>query len=242
MIFYPLLLKVATGTGLSEIGYLRVGQILQQLFAFLPATLVPVLFLKLRGEPTFVDQVSVLERPLRVIWLILLEVLLVYCTVDESFIVWLFGTDFVSAVLPTRILLITALIECLAQLTVQPLLAAGKTRIYGFWQNGAAILSAILGWLWIPDAGLAAYLIVRLTYVTIPFVGCGLPVLIRLQEPQKLLSLIFVSVGLFFLFSTQILIGDSFLWMPFACMITFVAILILNTKDLQYLNKIMRRV
>ena len=242
MIFYPLLLKVATGSGLSEIGYLRVGQILQQLFAFLPATLVPVLFLKLRGEPTFVDQVSVLERPLRVIWLILLEVLLLYCTVDESLIVWLFGTDFVSAVLPTRILLITALIECLAQLTVQPLLAAGKTRIYGLWQNGAAIFSAILGWLWIPDAGLAAYLIVRFAYVTIPFVGFGLPVLIRLQEPQKLLSLIFGSVGLFFLFSTQILSGDSFLWMPFACMITFVAILILNTKDLQYLNKIMRRV
>lgn len=46
IIFYPLLLKVASASGISDIGYLRVGQILQQLFAFLPATLVPVLFFK----------------------------------------------------------------------------------------------------------------------------------------------------------------------------------------------------
>ena len=168
MIFYPLLLKVASTTGLAEIGYLRVGQILQQLFAFLPATLVPVLFLKLRGESTFANQVLVMEKPFRIIWFLLLEVLLLYCTVDQSLITSLFGVDFLSALLPTRLLLLTALFECLTQLVVQPLLAAGKTRLYGFLQTSSAVLAAVLGWLWIPAAGLSAYLIVRLLYVVIP--------------------------------------------------------------------------
>ena len=67
IIFYPLLIRVAIEAGLADIGYLRVGQILQQMFAFLPATLVPVLFLKLRAQEGFTDQASLMERPLRVI-------------------------------------------------------------------------------------------------------------------------------------------------------------------------------
>ena len=196
IIFYPLLLKVASTSGLSQVGYLRAGQILQQLFAFLPATLVPVLFLRLRREESFLGQVLVIERPLRVIWFILLEALLLYCAFDQSIITSLFGIDFESALLPTRFLLITALFECLAQLVVQPLLAAGKTRSYGLWQNGSAVLAAVVGWTWIPSAGLLAYLIVRLLYVTLPLIGFGLPVFKHLQNPVKILVLLLLTLSL----------------------------------------------
>ena len=241
MIFYPLLLKVAAGSGLAAIGYLRVGQVLQQLFAFLPSTLVPVLFLKLRGESNFQSQILLMEKPLRIIWFLLLEIILLYCMVDQFLIVWVFGPGFLPALLPTRLLLITALFECLSQLAVQPLLAAGKTRLYGFWQNGAAVLAAVLGWLWIPAAGLAAYLIVRLVYVVVPLIGFGMPLLKNLNHPKNIISLALASIILLFLFLVQALADHSMAWMSAACLILFTLILYLQRQDLPVLNNILRR-
>ena len=232
IVFYPLLLKVASGSGLAEIGYLRAGQILQQLFAFLPATLGPVLFLKLRSELTFVDQVVVLEKPLRMIWFLLLEILLLYCIFDRFLIRWLFGDDFVSASLPTRLLLITSLFECLAQLLVQPLLAAGKTRLYGLWQNGAAVLAAVLGLIWIPTFGLAAFLLVRLLYVIIPLIGYGLPVVKHLHELRKILPLAFVSIVLTASFLAQVFNDSAFVTSSPILIIAFIAIIFLQRHDL----------
>ena len=240
LIFYPLLLKVANVSGLSEIGYLRVGQILQQLFAFLPATLVPVLFLRLRSESSFANQVIVMEKPLRVIWLVLLEVLLLYCLFDQSLIIWLFGADFVSALMPTRLLLTTALFECLAQLVIQPLLAAGKTRLYGFWQNGAALFAASLGWLWIPTAGLAAYLIVRLLYVIVPLIAFGAPVFHQLHEPRKMLSLVLASVALLGFCLIQALTDLNLFWMPSVFLVAFVTVLVLHRQDLLLIRNMLR--
>ena len=241
MIFYPLLLKVAGTNGLAEVGYLRVGQILQQLFAFLPATLVPVLFLRLRVESTFSDQVLAMEKPLRIIWLLLLEVLLLYCVVDKVLILWLFGAGFSSALLSTRVLLITALCECLAQLVVQPLLAAGKTRTYGLWQNGAAILAAVLGWFWIPSAGLSAYLVVRLLYVLLPLIGFGLPVFTQLYEPRKLLPLTLGTIGLIAFCLVQITLDTTFDWTPFVSFILFLVIFLFQRQDLTFLQHAMRK-
>ena len=205
IIFYPLLLEVASSSGLAEIGYLRVGQILQQLFAFLPATLVPILFLKLRGESNFPSQILLMEKPLRTIWLLLLGVLLLYCMVDKSLIALAFGTGFLSAVLPTRLLLLTALLECLAQLVVQPFLASGKSHIYGIYQNGSAILAAALGWILIPKAGLGAYLFIRLLYVLLPLIGLSWTFANHLREPQKMFSLAFITLSLAGLLSTQLI-------------------------------------
>ena len=240
MIFYPLLLKVAAASGLAEIGYLRVGQILQQLFAFLPATLVPVLFLKLRRESTFADQVLVMERPLRIIWFLLLEALLLYCMVDQYVIAWLFGAGYLSALLPTRLLLITALFECIAQLVVQPLLAAGKAGMYGFWQNGAALAAAALGWLWIPKAGLVAYLIVRLLYVIVPFTAFAIPVVKHMQHPKKVVSLILVAIGLMLSILAQLFFEHSSGLISTVFFILFLAIAVVHRKDLFFLQQVLR--
>ena len=240
IIFFPLLLKVAAGSGLDDIGYLKAGQILQQLFSFLPSTLVPVLFLKLRSQSSFIEQVNLIEKPLRIIWFLLIEVLLLYFSFDHSLIQLLFGTSFVPALLPTRLLLLTALFECLAQLTVQPLLAAGKTRLYGLWQNGAAIMSAILGWLWIPSVGLAAYLIVRLFYVIIPLFGFGLPLVTHLNEPRKILFLCLVTIVLLVSSLVQIFAEFTFVSSAPFLSLLFVVILILHRHDLLLLRRILR--
>ena len=242
IIFYPLLLRVATGSGLADIGYLRVGQILQQLFAFLPATLVPVLFLKLRGESSFAEQVVLIEKPLRFIWCLLLEVLLLYCLVDRSLITWFFGSGFTSALLPTRLLLMTALFECLAQLVVQPLLATGMTRTYGFWQNFAALLAAVLGWFWIPSAGLVAYLIVRLVYVALPLLAFGVPVVQNIQEPRRLLLLLLATLSLLVFFLLQSLTQFDAAWMPSALGSSFILVLIYYRQDLLPFSWIIRRI
>lgn len=242
MIFYPLFLKVASGTGLADIGYLRVGQILQQLFAFMPSTLVPILFLRLRGEPRFADQVAGMERPLRIIWFLLLEALLLYCLFDNLLIDRLFGTDFASAVLPTRLLLLTALFESLAQLVVQPLLASGQTRLYGFWQNCSAALAAVIGWIWIPTVGLAAYLIVRLIYVVVPLIGFAVPVARRMIELPEMFVLTFVSVALTILFIVQILSLNPFSHLTSLLSATgFVSLLVARRHDAIYLGKMLMR-
>ena len=240
LIFYPLLLKVAAGSGLAEIGYLRVGQILQQLFAFLPATLVPVLFLKLRRESNFPDQVVVIEKPLRIIWLLLLEVLLLYFIADEYLITWFFGAGFISALLPTRLLLMTALFECLAQLVVQPLLASGKTRMYGFWQNIGAFVAAILGWLWIPSAGLAAYLIVRLIYVLIPLLVFGFPVLEQLQQPHKIINLAFLSFMLLLLTLVQGLVDIQSSFISIVYVTLFIVVMVQQRQDFLFIRQILK--
>jgi len=166
---------------------------------------VPVLFLQLRSEPSFEGQVARLELPLRLIWLVLLEVLLLYCVFDQWLIGWLFGAGFEAALLPTRLLLLTALLECLAQLVVQPILGTGQTRIYGFSQNSSALLAALLGWLWIPNAGLSAYLLVRLLYVLLPLSVFVVIVFKQLKNPSKLYQYALTTIALAIFLSMQIL-------------------------------------
>ena len=240
IIFYPLLLKVASATGLAEIGYLRVGQILQQLFAFIPTTLVPLLFLKMRAESSLKDQVSVMEQPFRIIWLLLLELLLIYCLFDQTLVESLFGLRFIAALMPTRLLLATALFECLAQLLVQPLLAAGNTRSYAIWQNGAAVFTAFVGWIWIPSGGLSAYLAVRFLYVIIPFFGFGNPVVRYFSEREKLVSLFIATLSLTFVLFVQTFADHALVWTPSFLAIASISILIFHRQDLLLLPKLLR--
>ena len=140
-----------------------------------------------------------------------------------------------AALLPTRLLLLTALLECLAQLTVQPLLAQGKTRLYGLWQNVSALLAAFLGWLWIPNVGLAAYLLVRLLYVLLPVFGFGLPVFRYLKSPEKMLPLTFLSLAIGLLLLAQVFSLASLSWsFPFALFGT-VMLLMLQWSDVKTL-------
>ena len=242
IVFYPLLVQVATDSGLAQIGYLRVGQILQQLFAFLPATLVPLLFLKLRGKPSFEDQAILIETPFRIIWLILLETLLLYCIFEKNLVYSLFGQDFISASLPTRLLLLTALFESLSQLIVQPLLATGQTRIYALWQNGSAVISAFLGWLWIPIYGFSGYLIVKALFVLIPLLGFAIPVAKNFRQSQKSLPLTIVSLLLVLVTLAQLTTDFTSNWITPVLIICLCSIPLFYRDDLLLLKNFLRRV
>lgn len=194
LIFYPLLLMVASASGLAEVGYLRVGQILQQLFAFLPATLVPVLFLKLRTEETFERQAQFLLKPLRYIWIALLSVVLFYCLLDRPIIDLLFGQDFSHAISPTRILVLTAFLESIAQLVLQPVLATGQAGKYSIWQNISALIAGLLGYFLISKIGLMGFLLSRFTYVAIPLIRFGLLILSTVNGWRNVVHLIIITI------------------------------------------------
>lgn len=204
LLFYPILISVASnGDGYSDIGYLRIGQILQQLFAFLPATLVPVLFLELRAEGTYQSQVHLIEKPLRLLWLLLILALLCFCIVDNNLVTFLFGVSYLPSVQATRMMLMTALLESLSQLVVQPLLATGRTKVFGLCQNGSAITTALIIWFLIPDKGLNSYLFARLIYATLPLIVYCLPLLPRLHSPRSFISLVFATLLIMLLICLQ---------------------------------------
>ena len=231
LIFYLLLLKVAAGAGLAEVGYLRTGQILQQVFAILPATLAPVLFLKLRAEENFADQVLIIEKPLRMIWFVLLETLFIYSVLDRVLIPLLFGDDFLAAVYSTRLLLLTSIFECLAQLLVQPFLATGKTRFYALSQNGTALIAAVLGMIWIPKTGLSAYLIVRLLYVVLPLICFAIPIARNFSELHKMRPLLICSIILTLIFTPQGYSSVILTWTPSLLIAGFAIVLITQWRD-----------
>ena len=50
VVFLPLLAGVAISAGISDVGYLRIGQLVVQLFTLIPGAIAPILFLRLRQE------------------------------------------------------------------------------------------------------------------------------------------------------------------------------------------------
>ena len=235
IISYLLLLDVAESTGLVQIGYLRIAQILQQLFAFLPATLVPILFLHLRSQISLENKVYFLERPIRIVWLASLTFLFCYCIVDRPLILLLFGKDYIPSIIPTRLFLLIALLECLSQLIVQPILASGKIQLYSLAQNISAIVSGILGWYTIPQYGLAAYILMRFVYVALPFICFSIALLSKLNNPVSFYTIGVATLLIAILFFIQQLSPTFFQlpWWSFSFGIT--TLLWIYRSDAKYL-------
>ena len=187
LIFYPLILQVAVQGGVGEVGYFRVGQIVQQLFAFLPATLSPLLLLHLRSEEGLRRRVQVVERPLALLWVLMLFTFFLYLSFDHWLVVNLFGSSYMAAILPTRVLLLTALIESLLQLYGQPLLASGWMVGYFRLLTCVGFVAAAWGWWMIPAYGLGGYLLARLVYVFMPLMVCLRLLILEGLDPYPLL-------------------------------------------------------
>ena len=200
LVFFPLLLSLASRSGLGDVGYLRIGQILQQLFALLPGTLVPVLFLRLRQAESFGARMRQVETVFRLLWSLLLLVLLAYCLVDGPLIRLFFGASFLPSLGPTRIMLLTALVEVLLQILIQPLMSSGLMRRYALLVNGGTLVAALAGWLLVPRLGLTGFLIAKFLVALLPL----LPLLLAARQafveaPRLRLPLaISVASGLYF--------------------------------------------
>jgi O-antigen/teichoic acid export membrane protein len=168
MVFLPLLAGVARDQGLAEVGYLRVGQIVVQLFTLLPGALVPVLFVRLRGSEHLLDQTRGIERSLRLLWWSGLVCLVLYLLLDRWVVPLFFGAAFLPSLQATRVLVLAAVAESLSQVLHQPLLASRRTGLFMLTQNGAALLAALAGALLIPQLGVGGFLVAKLVFALVP--------------------------------------------------------------------------
>jgi O-antigen/teichoic acid export membrane protein len=206
LVFFPLLLSLAAQSGLEDVGFLRIGQILQQLFALLPGTLVPVLFLRLRQAESFDERMRQVERVFRLLWSLLLFVLLGYGLVDALVIRLFFGASYLPSLGPTRIMLMTSLIEVLLQILIQPLMSSGLMRRYALLLNGGTLLAALAGWILVPRLGLHGFLIAKYLVAILPL----LPLLAAARQPfveaGRLLPLLLITAALtIYLFAADLL-------------------------------------
>ena len=168
LVFLPLLAGVAKGPGLADVGYLRVGQILVQLFTLLPGALVPVLFVRLRSGTDFEDRMRGTERSLRALWWSSLVCLVGFLLVDRWVLTLFFGPSFLPALQATRVLVLGAIAESVGLLLHQPLLASRRMRLFLVAQNGAVLVAALTGVLLIPRIGTAGFLAARLLHGLLP--------------------------------------------------------------------------
>ena len=170
LIFLPLLAGVAKTQGIADVGYLRVGQIVVQLFTLLPGALTPLLFLRLRQATSYEQASSDTSRSLQLIWSLGLLSLLAYLTIDTTLVRVFFGTDFLPSVAPTRLLILAAVLDSVNQVLHTPLLAQRRTVLFALGQNGPALLAAGLGWWLIPQLGLQGFLIAKLVFAAGPVI------------------------------------------------------------------------
>jgi O-antigen/teichoic acid export membrane protein len=211
LVFFPLLLSLAHQAGLADVGFLRIGQILQQLFALLPGTLVPLLFLRLREAESFEARMRQVERVFRMVWSLLLLSLLAYGLVDGPLIRLFFGVNFLPSITPTRIMVLTSLLEALQQILIQPLLSSGQLRRYALLVNGGILGAALCGWLLMPRLGLLGFLIAKYLAAFLPMIPLLLLCWRLFAKPQKLFAPLAISMGLsvYFLVAGLIAIPDA---------------------------------
>ena len=167
-VFLPLLASVAASSGLAEIGYLRIGQLLVQLFTLLPGAVAPILFIKLRLSNTSSDQSNNLDLALRGLWIIGLFSLIVYMLLDRAIITALFGDAFLPSLIPTRALILAAVLDSTSQVLHIAVLAKQRVRFYSVAQISSSLLAAATGAWLIPSLGLTGFIIAKLTYSWLP--------------------------------------------------------------------------
>ena len=167
LVFLPLVSEVAKDAGVAEVGYLRVGQIMVQLFTLLPGALTPLLFLRLRATTTDDKQVS-FETSLRLIWWLGLAALLAYLLIDQVLIRLFFGEAYLASLQPTRLLVFMAVLDSVNQVLHTPLLANRRTKLFAISQNCGAAAAAGLGWWLIPSMGLQGFLAAKLCFSALP--------------------------------------------------------------------------
>ena len=170
LVFLPLLAGVAKTAGIADVGYLRVGQLIVQLFTLLPGALAPLLFLRLRGlqEESKSQRAKSTEISLRLIWWTGLTTLLSYLLVDNQLVILLFGESYLPSLQPTRLLVLIAVVDSINQVLHTSLLASQRIRLFAIAQNSGALLAALLGWWLIPTSGLQGFLAAKLCFSVVP--------------------------------------------------------------------------
>ena len=195
VVFLPLLAGVAVSAGISDVGYLRIGQLVVQLFTLIPGAIAPILFLRLRQEKDHTDRTKEAQKSLQLVWTLGLIFLLLYCLIDSQLILVLFGEEFLPSLQATRVLVLCAILDSCSQILYTPLLASQRTGLFATVQNGAAILAGIAGWVLIPEHGLTGFLLAKLIFAWIPITCFSIDALQNLEQRNHLLSLLIASAS-----------------------------------------------
>lgn len=168
LVFLPLLANIANVSGLQSVGFLRVGQIVVQVFTLIPGALAPILFIKARTSTTESRKKDIVEKSLLMIWSLGMGTLLAYIIVDKQIINFFFGNSFLSSLEPTRVLIYIAIMESIGQVLHTSLLAERRVRLFIIVQNSALLISAIVGWRFILMFGLDGFLMSKFIFAILP--------------------------------------------------------------------------
>ena len=190
LIFLPLLADVASVAGIADVGYLRIGQMVVQLFTLLPGALAPLLFFKLRSSNKRQDQIQASATSLRLIWCLGLVTLVIYLVIDHTIVRLLFGEVFLQSVQPTRVLVLCAVLDSASQVLHTPLLANRRTTLFTISQNSGAAIAAILGFTLIPTQGISGYLVAKFAYSVIPISIYSIDYFKRIENRSLIVQLL----------------------------------------------------
>jgi len=193
LIFLPLLADVASVAGIADVGYLRIGQMVVQLFTLLPGSLAPLLFFKLRSFNNEQNQTQTLATSLRLIWCLGLGTPLIYLVVDHTLVRIFFGEAFLQSLQPTRVLVLCAVLDSANQVLHTPLLANRRTGLYTISQNSGAAIAAILGFTLIPTQGLNGYLVAKFAFSIIPILIYSIDYFRRIETRSLIAQLLIAT-------------------------------------------------
>lgn len=202
LVFLPLWSSLASTSGLSSVGYLRIGQLMVQLFSLVPTALMPAYFLKVRltsfssgNESSLQSQASFLSKSSSIAWTAGLLLLSIYFLIDRPLMGLLFGEQFADSINTTRIFLISSVFDSVSGFYQTFCLASELSSIYLFAQllPSIFILAIFMGS--VSVFGLKTFLALKL-------LGSSLPLVIYLlrfsTNMARSLGNIFISFALCF--------------------------------------------
>ena len=141
LVFLPLWSSLASTSGLISVGYIRIGQLMVQLFSLVPSALMPAYFLKVRltgfsggKESSLQAQTSFLSKSSSIAWTVGLFLLSVYFLIDRNLTNFLFGQQFAGSINTTRIFLISSVFDSVSGFYQTFCLASEMSGIYLFAQ------------------------------------------------------------------------------------------------------------
>jgi O-antigen/teichoic acid export membrane protein len=184
---------------------------------------VPVLFLRLRQAESFEARMRQVERVLRLLWSLLLFVLLAYWLVGARVILLFFGASYLPSLGPTRIMLMTSLMEVLLQILIQQLMSSGLMRRYALLLNGGTLLAALAVWILVPRLGLQGFLIVKALVAILPLLAAARQPFV---EAGRLLPLLLITVAItLYVFAAYLLPLSQGLQRPVFALVMVVLVL-----------------
>ena len=174
LVFLPLWSSLAVTAGLTSVSYLRIGQLMVQLFALVPGALMPAYFLKLRLSDPHHQ-----EYPLETKSRFLLDfydcldnwpppVLSLYFFIDKFLTVLVFGEQFAGSILTTRLFLLSSIFDSVAGFYQTFCLASEISTIYLLAQLLPSLSIVILALFLSPFISLQSFLAFKILASFLP--------------------------------------------------------------------------